>query len=318
MAERKVILATDKAAIDADIQAYVTYLKNSTAEQYGKGSSDTLRVFCNALNKGGDRLSGILTLEAYHMCGGKNRPMILQAARAMEMIQAYLALIDDNPEAALLGNHAAMTILANLDAPAELRSNVLSITNRTLGVATHGRIASHKQRTSTGKITPQILETDSSTPTILNPLHVGMVLAGADCHATDAITPYALALGQAFQIADDIRSLFGDAPRAGKSNLDNLREGKRTILTIYTLKHASPKERQKLQYSVGNHQASTRDLTACLEIIRSTGALKHGQVLIQSLKREAKQSLAQNKVYWDEAGQEFLYGFADHARFSGI
>lgn len=45
-----------------------------------------------------------------------------------------------------------------------------------------------------------------ATELVLNPLHVGMVLANADCAATDAVTPFALAMGR-FAHAHDPRDL---------------------------------------------------------------------------------------------------------------
>jgi hypothetical protein len=46
---------------------------------------------------------------------------------------------------------------------------------------------------------PETSDTDAlnwrATELTLNPLHVGQVLAGADCHATNAVTPLTLRLG---------------------------------------------------------------------------------------------------------------------------
>ncbi len=121
-----------------------------------------------------DTLPGQLVLEAYRMCGGRNRTMIVRAAAAIQVMVAVSQLA--NQEAALFITHGAMMELANLAAPADIVTKVLSITNRSALFGQQGRL---QHRTDW-----------RSVESVLNPLHVGMVLAGADCHATDAITPY--------------------------------------------------------------------------------------------------------------------------------
>lgn len=337
-------LEKHKKAIDTDISAYVEHLKKTTHAQFGKGSDDALNAYCEILMRGGKRLRGALVIEGYTMSGGTNHAMILQAARAMEMIQAYILIIDDIQDrsatrrggptahlalgeltkdahlgetlatnAALLGCHAAMTILANLDAPAELRSNVLSILNRTMVVTAHGQIADALQNAqSTEADIRNVHEWKTANYTILNPLHVGMVLAGADCHATDAITPYAMATGQAFQITDDIIGVFGDNSKSGKDNLDDFREGKRTLLTVYAIKHASKPDQEFLEQCLGNEQLTVKDFSRCQKIIRQTGALDHAEQQAKQYVAQALASVQNNHDKWSAEGTQFLQGLAEY------
>lgn len=165
---------TCKKALDDDITKYGNYLQQSQ-------SHPAVQKFTNQLVKPAPRWPGVLTVVGYQMCGGDDQKMILQAARAMEMCHIYVQLFAAQPLAATLGNHAAQTILANLDVVPLLRSNVVSITNRTLLLTLQNE---------------QDLTTKAHY-TAVNPMHVGMVLAGADCHHTDAITPIAQQIGQA-------------------------------------------------------------------------------------------------------------------------
>lgn len=340
------ILKKHKQAIDADIATYVAHLKASTKEQFGAASELAMDAFCDILTRGGKRLRGALVIEGYTMCGGTNTAMIMQAARAVEMIHAYLLIIDDIQDrsqlrrggptahvrlgkalkdshlgetmatnAALLGNHAAMMILANLDAPAELRSNVLSILNRTLVVTVHGQISDALAPTK-----PDFSEADvrnvqewkTATYTILNPLHVGMVLAGADCHATDGVTPYAQALGQAFQISDDIIGTFGDSKQTGKNCDDDIREGKRTLLVVYALKHAKPADKASLLKCLGNAELATKDFARCQDIIRATGALDYARQQVTEYVEQAIASLDGTKQHWSPEGTTFLTSLAHY------
>jgi len=285
-------------------------------------------------------------IEGYKMSGGTNQAMIMQAARAIEMIQAALLVIDDvqdnslarrgGPTAqvmlknmykdqhlaetlaingALLGSHGAMTILANLDAPAELRTNVLSILNRTLVVTLHGQIAD-----PINKLNENITEADvtnvqewkTATYTILNPLHMGMVLAGAGCEVTDGVTPYAHATGQAFQITDDIIGTFGTRNDTGKDPIDDIREGKRTLLTVHALENSSKTDKAFLLKCLGNSQLTEADFVRCQAIITNTGSLEYAQQKAKAYVQTALSSLESNKQHWSEEGNQFLNDLAKY------
>lgn len=345
MSSFKSTLQANKQAIDADIASYVEYLKQSTAEQYSEGSQLALDAYCDILTRGGKRLRGALVIEGYKMTGGTNQAMIMQAARAIEMIHAALLVIDDiqdrslsrrgGPTAhvklnqtlkdkhlaetlatnsALLGIHAAMTILANLDAPAELRSNVLSILNRTLVITIHGQIADpiNQQKQTTEADVIKVQEWKTATYTILNPLHVGMVLAGAGCEVTDGVTPYAHAVGQAFQITDDIIGTFGAHQDTGKNPIDDIREGKRTLLTVHALQNASPADNKFLLACLGNQDLTQQDFRWCQQIIKKTGSLKYAQKQAQQYVESAIQSLDVNVGYWSTEGDRFLRELASY------
>ena len=51
----------------------------------------------------------------------------------------------------------------------------------------------------------------------------------------DALSRYGLALGEAFQLRDDLLGVFGDPATTGKPAGDDLREGKRTVLVAHLL-----------------------------------------------------------------------------------
>jgi geranylgeranyl diphosphate synthase type I len=339
-------LKQHKQAIDADIAAYVTHLTETSAAQYGDYSKLALQAYCEILARGGKRLRGALVIEGYTMSGGTNMPMIMQAARAIEMVHAYLLITDDIQDrsltrrggptahvqlanavgdehlgetlatnAALLGNHAAMMILANLDAPPELRSNVLSILNRTLVVTVHGQIADpmiQYRKKATEADVLKMQEWKTATYTMLNPLHVGMVLAGAGCEVTDGVTPFAMAAGQAFQITDDIIGMFGDEAKTGKGTLDDIREGKQTLLMVHALAHANPDDRKFLLACLGDQKLTPTKFKKCQEIVRRTGALEYAQTQAKNYCTQAVQALHKNSRHWSAQGTEFLQGMADY------
>jgi geranylgeranyl diphosphate synthase type I len=345
-------LAGYKRAIDIDIAAYAEHTAKVTRQQYGRYPAEAeVDIFLDILSRGGKRIRGALVMAGYEMCGGTNQAMIVQAARAIEMLHAYILIIDDIQDraalrrgkpsahemlaayhrkhhlkgdamhagmslalmAALTGGHAAQAILANMDADPQLRLNAISITNRTMAVTAHGQtldIMNELVESPSAQDIDRVLELKTAQYTIINPLHVGMVLAGAGCEATDAITPYGLHVGKAFQITDDILGLYGDEQELGKVPGDDVREGKGTILTRYALQHTVPLERAFLVKCLGNSKLSAKDFDRFKQIVEDSGALAYARSRALTDVNKALKSLDACKGLWTQQGSIFLHELA--------
>lgn len=342
-----------KHEIDTDLDTYSKHVQKSTLQQYGANARLETDVFLSILDRGGKRIRGALVMLGYEMSGGKDLAMITQAARAIEMIHAYILMIDDiqdrsvlrrgGPTAhmmfadyhrkhqladdadhfgiaitmnsALAGAHSAQVILANLDAPEDLRLKVISITNRTMMITAHGQtddIMNEVVAEVTQDDIRRVLEWKTAHYTFLNPLHVGMVLAGADCHATDAITEYAMQAGMAFQITDDIVGVFGSEEETGKSSMDDIREGKRTMLMAYALDHAESGDKNFLIQMLGNQQLTPAEFDRCKAILVDTGALAHAKKTAADHIQKAQASLNKEADRWSTTGVQFLSGLAEY------
>jgi geranylgeranyl diphosphate synthase type I len=340
-----------KTAIDQDIDEYSRHVRASALNHYGLYAELTTNTFLQILNRGGKRIRGVLVCMGYQMAGGNDQRVILQAARAIEMLHAYILIIDDIQDrsssrrggpsahtlladyhqnnnlkgdpfhfgvalalnAALGGAHAAQMTLANIPATEENRLKVLSIVNRTMLVTAHGQtldIMNEFLHNTDANDIDSVLEWKTAHYSFLNPIHVGMVLAGADCEATDAITPYALGIGRAYQITDDIIGTFGSMEQSGKSPMDDMKEGKRTLLSAYALKHAQPLDKSFLNQQLGNATLTHADFERCKSILKQTGALKNAQARAKREAREAVEALNKESWRWDESSVAFLRGLA--------
>jgi geranylgeranyl pyrophosphate synthase len=342
-----------KQAIDADIAAYSRQVQQSTLQQYGANARLETDAFLSILARGGKRIRGALTMLGYEMCGGKDKKMIVQAARAIEMLHAYILIIDDiqdrsimrrgGPAAhvslasyhrkhqlaheaahfgmslalngAIAGAHAAQMILTNLEASADARLNALGIINRTMLITAHGQtsdimheVVAHVDETDVERV----MEWKTAHYTFLNPLHVGMVIAGADCKATDAISDYAIHAGKAFQVTDDILGIFGSEFESGKSPMDDLREGKRTLLTVYALEHGTSADKNFLIQMLGNEQLTPAEFERCQDILVESGALNYARNRAEQHVRAALESLEAHQSLWQDESVRFLRGLADY------
>lgn len=79
-----------------------------------------------------------------------------------------------------------------------------------------------------------------------------MAAAIADCgpEKEEAVAEYALALGNAFQIADDVLDYRGNAVDTGKNLGADLREGKVTLPIIYARESCTPEERAMIDEAI--------------------------------------------------------------------
>ena len=76
---------------------------------------------------------------------------------------------------------------------------------------------------------------------------LGALLAGADTATQQAMHDYGLALGYAFQIADDVLDYASDAATMGKNLGDDLAEGKATLPLIHAILHSDAGTREELR-----------------------------------------------------------------------
>jgi len=113
-----------------------------------------------------------------------------------------------------------------------------------------------------------------------HPLALGGALAGASNELLRGYSAFALPLGEAFQLRDDVLGVFGDPLTTGKPAGDDLREGKRTVLVALALDQASPAESAFIDARLGSPDLSEADILDIRRIIEDSGALQATEVLI--------------------------------------
>lgn len=97
------------------------------------------------------------------------------------------------------------------------------------------------------------------------------VSAGADKAVEDAMAEYALCLGRAFQIIDDVLDYVGVSGNTGKNLGTDLREGKMTMPLIYALRNCSETDAETIRNAISH---SDPDLDAIIGIIKKTNAIE--------------------------------------------
>ncbi len=89
-----------------------------------------------------------------------------------------------------------------------------------------------------------VLRRKSGNYTVRRPLEIGAAMAGCDDAVVDALSSYGAAIGEAFQLRDDILGVFGTPSLTGKSAGTDMEERKATsvIVAAYELADGSLRE----------------------------------------------------------------------------
>lgn len=129
-----------------------------------------------------------------------------------------------------------------------------------------------------------------------HPLVLGGALAGADDSMLNSYSAFALPLGEAFQLRDDVLGVFGDPAQTGKPAGDDLREGKRTVLVGLTIDAAGDADRDFVDQNLGRQDLSEAEIAKLCAIMLETGALERTEEMIAALSTDAFTALAELPV----------------------
>jgi len=141
------------------------------------------------------------------------------------------------------------------------------------------------------------------------PLCVGAILKGTTPSVLDSLSRYAIPVGMAFQIHDDILGIFGTEEQVGKSITSDTKESKQTLLTVKAFENASPSQKERLEYFIGNPDITKADIEEVKSIIEETGALEYSRMKEISLSEEGKKALLDTPIREDI--KDILLGTAD-------
>lgn len=147
--------------------------------------------------------------------------------------------------------------------------------------------------------------------TVEGPLHLGALLAGASEELLDGLSAYAIPLGIAFQIQDDILGIFGTAERIGKPIGSDIEEGKITLLVSRALRDGTGEQQKRLKaiLSLGE-KLTEQEGREFQELIEAIGALKGTKELAAQYIEEGKRALETIREKLDPRAYDFLSSVA--------
>jgi geranylgeranyl diphosphate synthase type I len=137
----------------------------------------------------------------------------------------------------------------------------------------------------------KVAQYKSAKYTVERPLLLGAALAGAPATVQAAYSGYGLALGEAFQLRDDVLGVFGNPDQTGKPAGDDLREGKRTYLVAAAFEATDAAGRAVLAQLLGDPALGPHGVDQLREVITGSGALERTERRIATLTDTALAAL---------------------------
>lgn len=267
-------LQAKKEIVDSALEGYLPKKEKLTSNLY--------KAIQHSLFAGGKRIRPILSIASFEAVGGEGEK-ILPFACALEMIHTYSLIHDDLPaidnddyrrgkptchkvfgEAiAILAGDGLLTeafrLMTNGSAEDHHSSDgglILNLVNEVAQAAgvlgmVGGQVVDVE---SEGKVvdlpTVQYIHARKTGAMISASVRVGAKLGGAKGEILKALTRYGESLGLAFQIADDILNVEGEAALMGKKTGSDLSRGKATYPSVLGMEDSKKKGRELVEISV--------------------------------------------------------------------
>jgi len=120
----------------------------------------------------------------------------------------------------------------------------------------------------------------------------GGILGGGKKREVERLGKYGYYAGTGFQVIDDVLGLTADEKALGKPVGSDIREGKRTLIIVHALEHASEIQRKKILETLGNRSASPERIQEVVGLAGSLGSISYAEEKARKYIEKAKKALA--------------------------
>ncbi|WP_030688742.1 polyprenyl synthetase family protein [Streptomyces sp. NRRL B-1347] len=259
------------------------------------------------LSAGGKRLRPLLCVLGWHAAGGHgDEAVVIRTAAALEIFHAFCLIHDDimDNSATRRGCPTVHRMIAHRHGHDHLGTSAailigdmtLAWSDELLNCAGHPphRLAAlrhvidvMRQEVIYGQyldlMTPlapltdhqaalRVIRFKTAKYTVERPLHCGAALADAEPQVHTALSRFALPLGEAFQLRDDLLGVYGRPDTTGKPVLDDLREGKHTVLIALAAQRADTVQLRLLDSLLGAADLDQEGAARIRAVLDATGA----------------------------------------------
>lgn len=298
---------------------------------------------------GGKRIRGALLYWAYFGTGGGNRKKILKIAAAIELVHLFLLAHDDvidrgeirhgektlnaffkaknftkndrehfgNSMAIICGEMLyaiANRIIAesgfkNEDIVSAIRK-LQSVVETTIIGQSQDLAIAHNKKVTQGQVL-SMYRNKTAKYTFEGPIHLGAILAGCkNKNLFFSLTKYAVPLGIAFQIQDDILGIFGNEIKIGKSIASDIEEDKKSIIVLEAKKRANQSQLRQIESILGKKKLTSKEIKTFKDIIKSTGSLEYSKKMAKKYLKKGTAEIEKMNLASDS--KKFLLGLAEY------
>lgn len=263
------------------------------------------------LSKGGKRVRGYL-IKLGQMLFGKDDDSYIDIAAAIEIFQTAILIHDDVIDEADkrrgldtinakyaghigiskaicigdLGFFISYNIINNANISDDLKIEIMKVYSKTLYNTVNGEIIDvelplksleyHKKMDD--KLIYDIYVNKTAWYTIIGPILIGASSANAASLDKEKLMKMGENLGIAFQIKDDLLGLYSEDDSMGKT-LNDIKEGKQTIIYKYAIDHANKEEIEIINKYYGNSCVTIDENKIITDLFIKLGAKENAEKL---------------------------------------
>lgn len=283
--------------------------------------------------RGGKRMRPAMAVACCGAVGG-DRSKAFPLAVAVEYIHNFTLVHDDlmdgdesrrgmttihvkygMPTAVLAGDALfakAYQIICDLNIPAERMRSALRYVSKAvwdlargqqMDVNNEGQIVSEDVYLETIKLKTSVLFAAAAAG--------GAVVGGADEKTAEAIHDYAIETGLGFQIFDDYLGIMGDPAKTGKSNCNDIRKGKCTVMVTHTI--ATLKDEAKLaefRSILGKADATEEECARAKQIMIDAGSIDYA---MNMAKEKVERAIETIGFLPESEDKEFMIALARYS-----
>ncbi len=333
---RPVDAAELRARFDAELAAFLERQDPDWPDGAPRGVFTTLHRFVLA---GGKRLRPLFCYWGWRSAGGADGVPIIAAAAALELFHAFALIHDDIMDGSdrRRGEPSVHRLFADLHTRSSWRGDPASYGRNTAllcgdlcaawadqmfhecGLSAeqvhqgYGVFAIMRTEVIAGQYLDlvsgvgdgsvasalTVIRMKAARYTVTRPLQIGAALAGAGDESLAALAAFGDPLGDAFQLRDDVLGVFGDPAVTGKSILDDLREGKPTVMMALARGSANRDQQRRLKELFGNPDLDADGAAELRQVIIDTGALDRIEQMIKVRTDAALSALADAPISRD-------------------
>ncbi len=136
----------------------------------------------------------------------------------------------------------------------------------------------------------------------------GAIVGGAPEPHQEAMFEYGRLIGLGFQIWDDVLDLRSDLETFGKPVLNDIRNGKKTLIVVHALDTMKGPDKERLLAVLGKKDATEEELKDAKDLLESIGSIDYASRVASEFVAKAKDKL---KVLSDSEHKAALVAFAD-------
>lgn len=263
--------------------------------------------------RGGKRIRPALLMLSFRALGGKDRKVALRVAALVELFHNFTLMHDDIEDdskfrrgkptlhishgipIALNSGDALYTVVWNyilaLRLPPETKIRLASILGCSFQRVVEGQgieLGWHRNKKTAVSEQEYFDMVAGKTGALMGAsCEAGAYLAGAGPERCEQFREFGESLGVAFQIQDDVLNIVGDFGKYRKEIGGDITEGKRTLMMIHALAHASGPEKRKLGQILLSHTRDRKKIDYASSIFKKYDSINYAKLRAREFVEKA-------------------------------